>query len=61
MKEFVSGCLDSASIIPDNKEKLRGFFIFVQNQNDMGVGAIVLGSAALCLAIALVIEIRERF
>lgn len=53
--------MDSASIIPDNKEKLRGFFIFVQNQNDMGVGAIVLGSAALCLAIALVIELRERF
>jgi len=27
----------------------------------MGVGAIVLGSAALCIAIALVIEVQERF
>jgi len=26
MKEFVSVRLDSASIIPDKKEKLRGFF-----------------------------------
>ena len=61
MKEFVSVRLDSASIIPDKRKSFGGFFIFVQNQNDMGVGAIVLGSAALCLAIALVIEVRERF
>ncbi|MGB2021961.1 MAG: hypothetical protein ACPHX3_03325 [Flavobacteriaceae bacterium] len=37
------------------------FIIFVSNQNNMGVGAIVLGSAALCIAIALVIEVQERF
>ena len=37
------------------------FLILVANQIKMGVGAIVLGSAALCIALALVIEVQERF